>query len=250
METELKIEAVLFDLDNTLILFDEKEFYNAYSYKLSQHFKDLLSPQEFVQKLMISTQIMTNNDGKLNNADYFIEDFSDGLNIDKNDLWQRFDNFYSTEFVQFKKLMQPILGARELILKILEMNLKVVIASNPMLPENVQQLRLNWAGLEGITFDLITHLKNSTYCKPNLNYYHEICDKIDVIPQNCLMVGNDTFNDMIAAKTGMKTFLVTDSQNNSVEVSRELAGLNKVEMPEPNHRGKIDELLSLLGISE
>ena len=60
------------------------------------------------------------------------------------------------------------------------------------------------------------------------------------------MVGNDAFNDMIAAKTGMKTFLITDNQNNSVEVSRELAGINKVEMPEPDFSGKLEDLLALL----
>ena len=244
----VKIEAVLFDLDNTLILFDEKEFYELYVYKFSQQFKDIMSTSEFAKRLMASTQIMTNNDGRQNNAEYFINDFSIGLEINKNDLWQRFDNFYSNEFSQFENLMQPMSGVRELILKIQKMGLKIVIASNPMLPENVQQLRLNWAGLEGITFDLITHVKNSTYCKPNLDYYNEICEKIDTDPQNCLMVGNDEFNDMIASKMGMKTFLVTDCQNNTVEVSRELAGLNKVEMPEPDFRGYLTELLPLLEV--
>jgi len=247
---EVKIEAVLFDLDNTLIFFDEKEFYETYSYKLSQYFTDLLSTPEFVRKLMVSTQIMTNNDGKQNNAEFFINNFSKGLNIDKINLWQRFDNFYSADFIQFRNLMRPIEGIRDLILKIQDMGLKVVIASNPMLPEKVQKLRLNWAGLEGITFDLITHVKNSTYCKPNLNYYYEICSKIEVKPQNCMMIGNDTFNDMIAVKTGMKTYLVTDNQNNSVEVSRELAGLNKVEMPEPDYIGKLEELIPILVNSE
>jgi FMN phosphatase YigB (HAD superfamily) len=241
----MKIEAVLFDLDNTLILFDEKEFYEAYTYKLSLHFKDILPLQEFAHKLMISTQIMTNNDGKQDNAEFFINDFSKGLKIDKNDLWQRFENFYSNEFAHFKYLMKPMAGVRDLILKIQEMGIKIVIASNPMLPENVQQLRLNWAGLEEIKFELMTHVKNSTFCKPNLNYYAEICEKININPQNCLMVGNDEFNDMIASKIGMKTFLVTESQNNTVEVSRELAGLNKVEMPEPDFRGYLNELLPL-----
>ena len=239
----MKIDAVLFDLDNTLILFDEKEFYEAYTYKLSQHFKDILSLQEFAHKLMTSTQIMTTNDGKQNNAEFFINDFSKGLNIDKNELWQRFEHFYFNDFEQFKHLMKPIKNTRNLIIKIKEMSLKVVIASNPMLPETVQQLRLNWAGLAGMNFDLITHALNSTYCKPNLNYYLEICEKINIKPEKCLMVGNDTFNDMIAAKTGMRTYLTTDGKNNSVEVSRELAKYNKVELPQTNFEGKLKDII-------
>ena len=242
----MKIDAVLFDLDNTLILFDEKEFYEAYTYKLSQHFEDILSLQEFAQKLMTSTQIMTNNDGKQNNAEFFINDFSKGLNIEKNELWQRFEYFYSNDFEQFKYLMEPIKNSRDLIIKIKEMDLKVVIASNPMLPQTVQQLRLNWAGLGGINFDLITHTLNSTYCKPNPNYYLEICEKINIKPEKCLMVGNDAFNDMIAAKTGMKTYLTTDGKNNSVEISRELAKYNKVELPQADFEGKLKDIIFIL----
>ncbi len=246
MEPEVKIKAVLFDLDNTLILFDEIEFYELYVYKLSQHFKDIMSTSEFARRLMASTRLMSNNDGKLINAEYFINDFYNGIKIKKNDLWQRFADFYSNEFEQFKNLMQPIPGVRELILKIQEKGLKIVIASNPMLPENVQQLRLNWAGLEGIDFDLITHVDNSKFCKPNVKYYYEICEKIKVKPQNCIMVGNDTLNDMIAAKTGMKTYFVVDSQNNTVEVSRELVGLNKVEMQKPDYKGRLLGLIPIL----
>jgi len=242
----VKIEAILFDLDNTLIFFDEKEFYEAYVYKLSQRFQDLLSLPEFAQKLMISTQLMTNNDGKQDNAKFFINDFSKGLNIDKNEVWKRFDDFYNTEFVQFKNLMKPNKEVYDIIIKLQKLRFKLVIASNPMLPEYVQQLRLNWAGLEGIKFDLITHVKNSSYCKPNLNYYKEICIKIGVNPPNCLMVGNDAFNDMIASRIGMKTFFVSDGENNTVEVSRELVGSNKIEIPEPDYAGKLKDLLPLL----
>ena len=139
--------------------------------------------------------------------------------------------------------MKPIKNTRNLIIKIKEMSLKVVIASNPMLPETVQQLRLNWAGLAGMNFDVITHALNSTYCKPNLNYYLEICEKINIKPEKCLMVGNDTFNDMIAAKTGMRTYLTTDGKNNSVEVSRELAKYNKVELPQTDFEGKLKDII-------
>ncbi len=85
----MQIEAVLFDLDNTLILFDEKKFFETYSKKLYLSFQDLLSPQEFIQKLIASTRVMTNNDGKLTNAEFFIDDFAKGLPADKNELWQR-----------------------------------------------------------------------------------------------------------------------------------------------------------------
>ena len=132
----MKIEAVLFDLDNTLILFDEKKFFETYSKKLYLSFQDILSPQEFFQKLISSTQVMTNNDGRLTNAEFFINDFAKGLTEDKKKLWQRFENFYKNEFEQFEFLMKPLNTAREIITEIKEKELKVVIASNPMFPAN------------------------------------------------------------------------------------------------------------------
>jgi HAD superfamily hydrolase (TIGR01549 family) len=242
MEKNLNIKAVLFDIDNTLILFDERKFFETYSKKLYLAFQDLMTPEDFIQKLIRSTQVMTNNDGKKSNAQFFFDDFTNGLVVDKIELWQRFENFYATEFDQFKKLATPLDEVVEVISEIKNRGLKIVIASNPMFPENVQSMRLNWAGLKNFSFDLITSAENSTYCKPHLNYYLEICSKIKLKPENCLMVGNDPFNDMIASKIGMKTFLTTDSEKYTMEFSRELAKNNKLEMPEPDFKGPLKNL--------
>ena len=205
-----------------------------------------MTPQDFIQKLIRSTQVMTNNDGKKSNAQFFIDDFTNGLVVDKTELWQRFEKFYATEFDQFKNLATPLDEVVEVISEIKNRGLKIVIASNPMFPGNVQRMRLNWAGLKDFSFDLITSAENSTFCKPHLNYYLEISSKIEVKPENCLMVGNDPFNDMIASKTGMKTYLTTDSEKYSVDFSRELAKGNQLEMPEPDFKGKLIELIHAL----
>ena len=242
----MKIEAVLFDLDNTLILFDENEFFKIYSQKLYNSFKDILTPEEFSKKLWKSTSVMINNNGKLNNAEYFMYDFAQGINEDKHKLWQRFDDFYSNIFQQFQPLMTPILGVPELLYELKEIGLKLVIATNPMFPLEVQLLRINWAGLNEIEFDLITHAHNSTFCKPNPNYYLEICSKIDVKPKDCIMVGNDSLNDMIAGGTGMETFLTTDGEKYKIDVSREMAANNQKNLHAPDYTGKLSELLSVI----
>ena len=43
-----------------------------------------------------------------------------------------------------------------------------------------------------------------------LEYYLQICEKICEAPEECLMVGNDSINDMVAGVTGMKTYLTTE----------------------------------------
>jgi HAD superfamily hydrolase (TIGR01549 family) len=238
----LKLQAVLFDLDNTLILFEELVFFEHYTRKLYLAFKDIMTPQDFSQRLIHSTQMMVNNNGEINNAEFFINDFADGTNADKKELWQRFADFYENEFEQFHSLMKPLDGARNVVLFIKQQGLKIVIASNPMFPTNVQLARLRWAGLDDISFDLITGAENTSFVKPRLEYYHQICETIAIQPENCLMVGNDEFNDMIASKIGMMTFLTTDSDHLSIEMSRELAKKANLEIPTPDFKGSLKEL--------
>ena len=48
------------------------------------------------------------------------------------------------------------------------------------------------------------------HIKPNPNYYRELLGKLGCSPEECLMVGNDVKEDMVAQTIGMKVFLLTD----------------------------------------
>lgn len=242
----MQYKAILFDLDNTLILFKETEFFSVYTQKLYPYFSQWMRPDEFGQRMMLSTHKMAQNDGSKINVVVFMEAFASGLDADIEELWSGFDTFYTQEFQQFRSIMRPIPGLRFLFNDLLKTDLKIVIATNPMFPMIVQQFRLDWSGLEGFDFDLVTHVENSSFCKPNPGYYHEICQKLKLAAPDCLMVGNDPFNDMIASKIGMRTYLTTDSEDLSIELSRELAGDEALEFPPPDGRGSILELPAFL----
>ena len=70
---------------------------------------------------------------------------------------------------------------------------------------------MQWAGLDRRRFRWITHLDNSTYVKPRVEYYHQISDAIGRPPQACIMVGNDAVNDMVAGSAGMTTYLTNEA---------------------------------------
>ena len=60
-------------------------------------------------------------------------------------------------------------------------------------------------------FDWITDYTNSTTCKPNPEYYKEICARFQLDPAKCLMIGNNAQEDMeAAAAAGIKGFLIKD----------------------------------------
>ena len=55
---------------------------------------------------------------------------------------------------------------------------------------------------------MYTTYENYHFCKPSLNYYKELLEKLGVKPEECLMVGNDVGEDMITEELGMKVFLL------------------------------------------
>ena len=87
---------------------------------------------------------------------------------------------------------------------------RVVLATNPLFPAIATESRARWAGLDPADFERITTYENSRFCKPNPAYYREILESIGEVPENCIMVGNDVGEDMVAQTLGMQVFLLTD----------------------------------------
>jgi FMN phosphatase YigB (HAD superfamily) len=239
------IEAVLFDIDNTLILFDETKFFQTYIPKLTPVFADVFSPEEFYERLIIGSRAILRNNGQKSNADYYMDAFSFGMGEKRQDFWNRFERFYDTEFDALSNLVTPVEGVPAVFDAIRRMGVKVVIASHPLWPMRVQQIRLNWARLDGFPCTWITHIENTKYCKPQIEYYHEISESIQISPEKCMMVGNDPVNDMVAGVAGMKTFLATDAKVRGFEsfpMSREIREQVHEPIPDPDFSGLLSEV--------
>lgn len=243
------LEAILFDLDNTLILFDENEYFKSYISKIALWFSDLMPEPVFKKRLMTASQALLQNNGEMLNVDFYFNVFAKDFEDKKDLYWQRFKDFYATQYDQFESLVTVPNGLKTVMQRLLATNLKLVIASNPMFPLNIQLKRLSWAGIADIPYALITHIENMTYCKPRLEYYQQICEMINVPPSNCLMVGNDPVNDLIVAKLGMKTYLTLDCvrfDRSGLSLSRELREGSTHETFKPDFKGPISKLTRII----
>ena len=249
------LKAVLFDLDNTLILFEEEKFLMGYYPVLSARFAGLFPDGQFAESLMKATVVLRNNDGSKSNRELFLGAFCEGLNVSRDDVWSRFEQFFSLDFDMFKDSVTAAPGAEEAFRHVKERGLKIVVATNPIWPLVVQKKRLIWAGLGAVGIDLITHIDNMSFCKPHLGYFRQICQLIGVKPGECLMVGDDPANDMVAAKAGMRTFQTTDSRAYSrrpLELSKQVIGNDLEGIPPADFSGPlaavpraVDSLLGL-----
>ena len=204
-------KAILFDLDGTLLPMDQEVFVRDYLGRmaafLAPHGYD---PQSLIKAVWAGTGAMVKNDGKALNEDVFWYVFNSILGRDAKQDLALFEEFYRTEFQKAKDSCGFNPAAVEAIRQIKDMGYRLILATNPLFPAIATYSRARWAGLNPEDFELITTYENSRFCKPNPDYYREILGKIALDGSQCLMVGNDVGEDMIAGTLGMKTFLLTD----------------------------------------
>ncbi len=234
------LESVFLDLDNTLVLYDEIEYYHAYFEKIHRPFADIWELDEFKDRLVSGTLALGRSRGAENNRDQFLAVFARG-NLDKReDLWQRFMNFYRDGYSAMEVNVSVPEGLHDGLQRLRQTGLKLVIASNPIFPVIAQQIRMRWAGLQPEGFDLFTSIENMHYVKPRRAYYLQTCELIGAAPENCLMVGNDPANDMSAALAGLKTYRTTDAEGvdyASLTLTDEQRKKNPRKIPSPDYEG-------------
>ena len=220
------IKAIFFDLDGTLLPMDQDKFVNAYMTLLAKkaskygYESDLL-----IKTIWQGTKKMLANDGSKKNEEIFWDVFT--LVYGKEALKDNniFDEFYYNEFQL----------AKEVVDKVKEKGYKLVLATNPVFPAVATESRIKWAGVNPNDFDIYTTYENSYHSKPNLEYYKDLLRLIDCDANECVMIGNDVDEDMIAESLGMDTFLLTDCLIN--KSNKDISGFKQ---------GNFDELLKYI----
>lgn len=206
----MMFEAILFDLDGTLLNINMNIFLQHYFREMMKMAEvNQLDGRRLIEQVYKSTEIMiADRNPGTTNEQAFMRDFFSKTKWDEEKMRSFFDEFYETGFPRLKKYCQPFPGIPEMMEGIFKKNLKVVIATNAVFPLTALKQRLEWAGLGDFSFELITSYEIMHFCKPHPEYYEEITHLIKVSPGDCLMVGNDVGEDLPAGLLGMKTFLV------------------------------------------
>jgi len=231
------ITTFLFDLDGTLLPMDQDTFINAYmgslAAKMVPHGYD---PRQLVRSIWAGTGAMVQNDGKRGNEEVFWDTFSTIYGRNTRTDEPIFRKFYEVEFQKVKHSCGYDSRAKTVIDTLKKKGFRIALATNPLFPASATQSRVRWAGLQPEDFELITSYENSRRCKPNPDYYRDILDTLKVTPEECVMVGNDVAEDMLARELGMKVFLLTDC----------LINKNGTDIGQYPH-GSFDALLDFIG---
>lgn len=205
------IKAILFDLDGTLLRMDQDRFINTYFSLLTKKLKNYgYDPDMLIKTLWKGTAAMVKNGGSESNEEAFWRCFSSIYGDKTFQDKEYFESYYENEFDLVREVSDDCSQAKITIDYVKQLGLISALATNPVFPKIATQKRMSWAGLAEEDFALYTTYENIGFCKPNPEYYREIARRLGISCEECIMVGNDVGEDMIASSTGMKVFLVTD----------------------------------------
>lgn len=207
----MKITTVLFDLDGTLLPMDMNKFIKAYfgglARRLAPHGYE---PQKLIDAIWQGTAAMVKNNGEVTNEERFWKGFEIAYGKPGRQDEELFAAFYREDFDKVSASCGYTPASRRIVDTAKACGLRVALATNPIFPAMATERRIAWAGLSPSDFELYTTYENARFCKPNLDYYRDVMQTLGVCPEECLMVGNDVGEDMIAEKLGCRVFLLTD----------------------------------------
>ena len=215
----MKITTVLFDLDGTLLPMDQNVFIKAYFGGLARRLAPCgYDPQKLIDAIWQGTAAMVKNNGDTTNEERFWQGFETAYGKPARQDEEFFAAFYREDFDKVSSSCGYTPAAREIIDTAKACGLRIALTTNPIFPSMATERRIAWAGLSTSDFELVTTYENSRFCKPNPNYYLDVMQTLGVAPEECLMVGNDVGEDMIAQTLGSRVFLLTNDLINPKNV--------------------------------
>lgn len=220
------MNTILFDLDGTLLPMDTQQFEKLYFQELGKFLLDLIAPEQLVPLIWSSTKAMVQNTDFRTNETIFMEDLSKRVGADLILYQQKFNEFYQTAFDRVRESVRDVPLIRESVRLLQAKGYQIVLATNPLFPKEALDKRIRWAGLEPEIFSYISTFEQNHYCKPQLKYYEEILKDLNKTPEECLMVGNDVQEDLVAGRLGIQTYLITDHMlnRNNAEIVTNCSG--------------------------
>lgn len=232
-----KITTVLFDLDGTLIGMDQDEFIRLYFEtlldKLGELGYDKRTMLDVLERCIFATK---HNDGSCTNEVRFWQTFNELTGGPNEELSSALVGFYKGEFIKvLEGSCTPYPRANEVLECARRKGLRTVLATNPLFPAVATYARIRLGGIEPSDFEYVTAYENSSYCKPNPDYFRELLSKLGLTPDECVMIGNDTRDDFSAHALGIPVFVNTDGLINRDNVDLSL-----------HPHGGADELISYI----
>jgi FMN phosphatase YigB (HAD superfamily) len=203
------VKAILFDLDGTLLDIDGEAFLERYLDALAPHLRPDMDLDAFRAKVMAAAlPLLTAERLPATVGQTFRSALAQRLELSPAQVADgqlRLDSHLS--------LLAAIPHARipaaaACVEAAMGAGLVCAVATTPIYRPAVIRRRLGWAGLAERSWSLVTTSENMSACKPSPGYYREAAAKLGLPPEECVMVGDDPYQDGPAVEAGMRFHLI------------------------------------------
>jgi FMN phosphatase YigB (HAD superfamily) len=222
--------AVFFDLDGTLLDVDMTAFLAQYLRLAAARLAHLIPPDHFVPHLLRATNVMVENDGRATNEAVFWEAFTPLVKRERSELEPAFEALYAEDFPQLQALTRRKEEAHAVVETALASGCDVLITTNPVFPRRPSR-EAGWA-VWATSLPVGDHHENSRYWKPDQRFRRP-GEELGRSPAECLVIGDEDM-DMVAARAGYPTFLISSPTTNLSPTT-----------PNPTHRGSLADVAAL-----
>ena len=208
-----KYKLIMSDLDNTLLpIYTQERFAEMWFRDMGRKFAEYgLDPRLGLEAMNRGIRAMLYNESGRKNIEAFYDKMFEVSGYTGGQVAPIMHDYYTSTFENVYELTLPNPYAVDIARLMRGKAEYAVIATMPVFTIEAVSARMKWIGLSPDMFDLVTTADNSSYCKPNPEYFREILDRFDVLPCEALMIGNDVREDMQPCKSlGIDVFLVTD----------------------------------------
>ncbi len=192
------IQAILFDLDNTLTHRDQSV--EAYSYYLAQYYQRHLGEVDVMQIKAIINRIDNGGYPKKELLTHPSIAASVAQALQHELKWHHavdFDELTAFWFEQFGLHAVPMEGSEQVLQELKQQGFKLAIVSN-----GGHDTRLKI--IEGLNiahyFDLIVSSELAGSKKPEPEIFQYVCQQLNVMPEECLFIGDHPINDIQGAR--------------------------------------------------
>ena len=205
-------KAIFFDFDGTLLPMDTDEFLHGYFKQLvgflaAKGFED---PKGIADNVYKGTGAMMSDHPGVTNEVAFWTAFTKLTGLTQEGFEPTMLEFYNGPYNNIGSELEVATKSIEVLDMLSKKGYPLYLTTTPLFPQVGVANRIKWTGIDANIFQRITTYENSTAAKPSLTYYRENIEIAGVKPEEILMVGNDTGDDLSILELGCDVYLVTD----------------------------------------
>ena len=130
--------------------------------------------------------MMSPNHPELTNEQAFYGKLEELTGVSRDVMLPAFDEFYEKYYDNIQVTSKADPRCREAIKTAKAKGYRLVLATNPVFPCLATDKRIAWAGLDKEDFSYISYFNNTHFCKPDLRYFEEILEKLELDASECL----------------------------------------------------------------